>query len=200
MQKLKLISDIPPSVNHYLSYRAVIKNGKPLAMSYKTAESVKYQKKFTEYVQKEAIKQDWVKSDNVYQHYYMDVVFYFPRIDMDANNYFKIMVDSITSAGNVWIDDTQLCERVQAIYYSSDNPRVELEIYPVEYIGVFKNTAQLEKFKKNCVGCTRYSRNCRILERSQQGRIQAEVENNKCSKFLNSKTTERKEEKKCQTN
>ena len=47
---LKLVSPIPPSVNHYLAYRAVIKHGKPLAMSYKTPEAVKYRKEFAEYV------------------------------------------------------------------------------------------------------------------------------------------------------
>jgi hypothetical protein len=31
--KLKLISPISPSVTHYLAYRSIIKNGKPMAMS-----------------------------------------------------------------------------------------------------------------------------------------------------------------------
>ena len=41
---LKLISPIPPSVNHYLGYRTVKKGGKYLAVSYKKPEAVKYQK------------------------------------------------------------------------------------------------------------------------------------------------------------
>lgn len=42
--------------------------------------------------------------DNIYhitdpdpmQHYYVDAVFYFPRIDMDTNNYWKVAFDAIT--------------------------------------------------------------------------------------------------------
>ena len=47
---LKLISPIPPSVNHYLGYRTVKKGGKYLAVSYKKPEAVKYQKNFKEYI------------------------------------------------------------------------------------------------------------------------------------------------------
>ena len=34
-EKLVFTSPIPPSVNHYLAYRTIIKNGKPMAMIYK---------------------------------------------------------------------------------------------------------------------------------------------------------------------
>ena len=61
------------------------------------------------------------------------------------------MADAITESGVVWCDDNQLCERVQGIYYSSENPRIEMEIKPVNYIGVFENTSQLEQFESNCI-------------------------------------------------
>ena len=48
---LHLTSPIPPSVNHYLGYRAIIKNGKPMATSYKTTEAKKYQKEVEKYIQ-----------------------------------------------------------------------------------------------------------------------------------------------------
>lgn len=51
---LKLTSPICPSVNHYLGWRGIIKGGKPMAVSYKKPEAVKYQKNFSEYVKKEA--------------------------------------------------------------------------------------------------------------------------------------------------
>ena len=73
MKELKLVSKIPPSVNHYLAYRAIVKNGKPMAMSYKTQEAIKYQKEFTKYVIEEVQKQKWEKSDNKFQHYYLDM-------------------------------------------------------------------------------------------------------------------------------
>ena len=187
IQKLKLTSPISPSFNHYLAYRAIIKNGKPMAMSYKTNEAKKYQHDFTEYVKEQAKLQGWNKSDNAFQHYYMDTVFYFPRIDMDANNYYKCLADAITDSGVVWNDDNQLCERVQRIYYDSNNPRIELEIYPVDYIGVFNNTSQLEEFESNCIGCNRYKRNCSILQKAKEGRVQKEIKNMVCSCFKESR-------------
>ena len=180
---LKLTNPIPPSVNHYLAYRAIIKNGKPMAMSYKTSEATKYQKDFTKYVKEQVKLQKWVKSDNKFQHYYMDTWFFFPRTDMDANNYFKCLADAITDSEVVWIDDVQLCERVQGITYDSKNPKIIIEIKLVDYIGIFKDISQLERFESNCIGCARYNRNCSILNKAKEGRIQEEIVDLKCSKF-----------------
>ena len=67
-QELVFSSPVPPSVNHYLAYRTVIKNGKPMAMSYKTKEAKEYQKYIINLLQEEVKKQNWVKSDNKFQH------------------------------------------------------------------------------------------------------------------------------------
>lgn len=177
------MSPIPVSVNHYLKYRAIMKNGKPMAMSYKTPEAKKYQSDFTKYVKEQVKIQNWVKSENKFQHYYMDTYFYFPRIDMDANNYFKCLADAITDSNDVWIDDVQLCERVQGIFYDAKNPRVEMEIYKVDYIGVFKDASQLEEFLSSCIQCTRYREGkCSILKKAVEGRIQDEVAGSICLK------------------
>lgn len=157
-------------------------------MSYKTPEAVKYQKEFIKYVQDEVAKQGWVKSENKFQHYYLDCTFYFPRIDQDANNYFKIPADAITDSEVVWIDDTQLCERVQAIYYDSANPRIEAVLFPVDYIGVFENSPQLESFKSNCIQCSRYKNGkCSLLTRALEGRIQPEINLTVCGSYKNKK-------------
>lgn len=183
-KKLKLISPIPPSVNHYLGWRAMIKGGKPIVMSYKKAGAKKYQKEFIEYIIEEVKKQGWVMSDNKFQHYYVDAIFYFPRIDQDANNCWKCMLDAISDSKCVWIDDTQACERVKAIYYDGENPRIELEIYKVDYIGIFKNRAMLEGFESNCVQCNRYRKGrCSLLVKSKEGRIQKEIINGICQKY-----------------
>lgn len=182
-KQLRLTSPMCPSVNHYLGYRAIMRNGRPLAMNYKTKEATNYQKEFVRTVQKEAIKQKWSISSNPYQHYYMDCWFYFDRVDCDANNYFKCLADAITMSSVVWIDDNQLCERVQGIYYDPENPRIEIIITPVDYIGIFKNADELDAFEKTCVGCTRYKRNCRLLANAKQGRIQTEIQDGKCSGY-----------------
>lgn len=184
---LHLVSPIPVSVNHYLSYRAIMKNGKPMAMSYKTSKAVEYQKKFAKYVKQEVYNQGWTLVPNKEQHFYVDTVFYFDRIDMDSNNYFKVILDSITDTKMIWLDDNVVCERVNRIYYDSKNPRLELDIYPVDYIGIFDNISQLEQFKHNCFDCVRYKRNCSILNKAKQGRIQEEINGLVCSSFKKSK-------------
>ena len=192
--ELRLTSPIPPSVNHYLAYRSVNRGGKSMAMSYKTKEAKEYQKKFAEYVKSECDRQGWSGEPDPCQHFYVDAVFYFPQIDLDANNYFKVMLDAITETGRVWADDNTACERVQAIYYTSEEPRIELTIHPVDYIGIFADRAHLERFESRCVGCKRYKRNCSILRKAKEGRIQKETDGTDCSSYTpKTKTTEEKE-------
>ena len=146
-QVLKLTSPVPCSVNHYLGTRAIIKNGKAMAMVYETSDAKKYKKDFIKYIHEEIQKQKWNTNLDPTQHYYCDCVFYFDRIDKDCNNYFKLLLDSITESKSVWADDNVVCERVHRIYYDSSAPRIEIEIYPVDYIGIFDTKEQLEQFE-----------------------------------------------------
>lgn len=180
---LHLVSKIPPSVNHYLAYRAVMKGRKPVAMSYKTPEAVRYQEWFRHYVWNEVRKQGWKLKPNKEQHFFADGVFYFPRVDMDCNNYWKCLLDAITDAKKIWLDDNVVCERAQRIYYDPENPRIELTIYPVDYIGIFDNLPQLEQFEAHCIGCNRYKRNCSLLANAKAGKIQPEIEQCQCKAY-----------------
>lgn len=180
---LLLVSPIPPSVNHYMNYRTVIKNGRPVAISYKPKDVVQYQKMFTAYVTEEAKKQGWNQEIDPNRHFYIDTVFFFPEKRMDANNYFKVMLDAITEAKVIWKDDNVTCERVQAIYYDASNPHVELYIHPTDYIGIFRDMSQREEFITRCVDCTRYKRNCSLLRKATDGRVQSEIVDGVCSKF-----------------
>lgn len=192
MHDLYLVSDIPPSVNHYLSYRAVIKNGRPLAVSYKPKEVVDYRNNFAEYVTEEVSKQGFDYEHDGKHHFYVDAVFYMPRLDMDANNYWKVLLDAITDTKLVWKDDNVVCERVQGIYYDASNPRVELHIYPTEYIGVFKNDDQYNEFLNRCETCSRFKRNCSILRKAEEGRIQEDICDGVCNKYTELKDARRK--------
>ena len=186
-QVLKLIITDFISVNHYLAYRAIIKNGKPMAMSYKTKEAKDFQEKFKKYVEDQVKEQGWITDPNPMQHYYVDTTVYFPRLDMDINNYYKCSLDSITDTGLVWVDDNVVCERVKHIYYDSKNPRIEYEIYAVDYIGIFDNQEQLDLFEDKCKTCQRYKRNCSILKKAKEGRIQEEICDLECSKYKETK-------------
>lgn len=174
--ELKLISPIPPSVNHYLGRS---KKG----VTFKTQEAKNYQRYFEDYVRQEVFRQKWETSFDKFQHYYVDMVFYFDRIDKDPSNYTKCMFDAITNTGLIWIDDNTACERINRVYYDKVNPRIELTISPVEYIGIFDNKDNLQKFcETNCVNCKR--KNCKYFKAAREGRIQDSVTQTMCSHIM----------------
>jgi len=180
---LKLISPIPVSVNHYIKPRAFIMNGKAQVTMYETADAKKYKKEFIKYVKEQVKLQKWSLTPNKTQHFYIDCVFYFERTDQDPNNYFKLPLDAITDTELIWMDDNITLERVQGIFYDNKNPRIEMIIYPVDYVGIFSSQEQLEEFESNCIQCSRFKRNCSILNKAKEGRIQEEIQDLKCSKF-----------------
>lgn len=180
---LKLTSPIPSSVNHYLGWRAIMKNGKPMAMSYETGEAKKYKKDFSKYIKEQVQLQDYDLTPNKFQHFYVDCTFYFERTDCDANNYFKLLLDTITETQLIWLDDNVTCERVNRVLYDNKNPRIEITIYPVDYIGIFDNISQLEEFESKCIGCSRYKRNCSLLNKAKEGRVQDEITGLECVKY-----------------
>lgn len=182
-KELKLIASICPSNNHYLSYRVVKSGGRNIVAPYPTKETKDFKKKFISYIKDEVKKQNWEMDCTGLQHYYMDWDVYFPRVDMDAANYDKVIADSITESGVVWIDDNTLCNRVKHIYYDSKNPRFVLTIKPVNYIGIFDDQEQLTKFEEKCKTCSRYKRNCSLLRNAKAGRIQEEIDSLICNKY-----------------
>lgn len=188
---LKLTSPIPPSVNHYTGIRTIMKKnpktGKtsPMTMVYETAEAKKYKKEFKKIIEAEVKKQGYDVPVNDKQHFYLDAVFYFDRIDKDAANYEKCLSDTITETQLIWKDDNVALFRPQRIYYDAENPRIDLTIYPAQYIGIFDNQEQLDCFENKCKTCKRYARNCSILKKAKEGRIQEEITNMVCSKYKN---------------
>jgi len=180
---------MPPSVNHYLGYRSIPtkKNGKTfyMVMPYLTKEAKEYKQAFSEYAKVQVERQQWDMEETRSRHYYMDCIYYFPRIDMDEQNYPKCMSDALN--GIAYVDDNFILTRTNSIYYDTKNPRVELTIYPVEYIGIFDNEETLELFEDNCHQCKRYGRNCSILKAAKEGRIQEEIIGLICGKHTKQK-------------
>ena len=160
-----------------------MKNGKPIGISYCTNEAKKYKEDFAKYVAEEVKHQGWEMIPNDYQHFYVDATFFFPRLDFDCNNYWKCLLDAITDTKSIWLDDNVVCERVNAILYDDKNPRIELVIHPVEYIGIFENKQAFDAFVTNCQSCRRYARNCSVLKKAREGRIQEEINNFVCEKY-----------------
>lgn len=185
MEELKLISPIPPSVNHYLCPRIVYKNKKPMVVMFETTEAKKFKKSLREYIIEEVKKQGFVSSRDKRQHWRVNAWFYFDRIDRDCNNYWKLLLDAITETEQVWVDDNTVCESVQGIWYDKVNPRIELLIFPVQYVGIFDNREEKESFEDKCKSCKKYCNGkCRLLKESIEGRINPEVVNKDCTKFI----------------
>ena len=129
--------------------------------------------------------QNWDIEQTREKHHYMDCMFYFPRTDMDEQNYMKVLSDCLNEIA--YIDDKKILTRTHEVYYDNQNPRIEITIYPVEYVGIFHNEQALNTFESKCKTCKRYKNNCSILKKSIEGRILDDVTklNNEyiCDKF-----------------
>lgn len=188
--KISLVSKIPPSVNHYLGYRAIPKkkNGKTvhIVVAYHTKEAKEFIEYFTTYAKKQIKEQKWDIEQTRDIHHYADCIYYFPRTDMDEQNYPKVMSDCLNKIA--YIDDSKVLFRTNRIYYDTENPRVEIVIHPVEYRGIFHNQDHLNQFEEHCKTCNRYKGNCSILNKAKEGRIQEEINDEFiCSKYKKSK-------------
>ena len=176
-----------PTVNHYLGHRGFIKNGKPQVSVYVTTEAKKYKKRFVEYIKQQIKEQQFEIKLHKFQFTHVDATWYFPRIDLDSNNQWKLILDSLTEAG-IWTDDNTTLERCKRIYYDNKNPRMVLEVYYSEQIGIFDNQSQLEEFKSNCIQCKRYKNGkCSIFKKALESRIQEEIQGLACSKYNKNK-------------
>ena len=184
---LKLISDIPVSINKYLKPRPFLMyvKGVPKAQvsMYETSEAKNYKKKFIKYLKEQSKLQKWKMSDDRFQKYFVDCTFYFPKTNLDSNNTYKLLLDSITQSECIWLDDVQSCERTQGIFYDALNPRVEITISPVDFVGIFPTIEQLQSFEGNCITCKRHKNNCSILVKAKEGRIQDDIRCLVCSKY-----------------
>ena len=95
----------------------------------------------------------------------------------------------------IWADDNTVCERAQGIFYDAVNPRIEITIKPVDYIGIFKNAEHLEQFESKCIGCNRYNRNCSILKSAKAGNIKDDIIDGECMAFTRIKEKKNGKEK-----
>lgn len=178
-----------------MSYRAVKKGKFTTVMAYKPKETKDFEKAFGDYIKNEIQKQNWIKPTKD-KFINLDTVFYFPRVDMDAQNYFKSICDIMTECG-VWEDDNIVLEKVNRIYYNSDNPRIELIVSVSDHVGIFDNKDDYEKFVSTyCTNCKKGNKiglkgGCSIYRDIMESRINSEVPmdtdedktNKKCLKF-----------------
>lgn len=165
----------PPSVNHYLGYRAVRKGRGAMVMAYTTKEAKQFQKIFGAYLDKLVEETGWDKEITRDKYFYLEATYYFDKKGKDESNYTKVLNDLLND--KVIIDDKHLITRTHAVYIDKNNPRIELKLHPVEYTGIFPNEESLQAFESNCMGCTRFLEGrCSILRDSKEHRVREEIE------------------------
>ncbi|WP_425203808.1 RusA family crossover junction endodeoxyribonuclease [Priestia megaterium] len=186
-EQLKLtVEGIPPSVNHYMGYRGVRKGNGCMVMAYTKAEAKKFKEEFSTYAKEQVKLQKWDIENTRNIHHYVDCVFYFDRTDKDEQNYMKVLCDTLN--GIAYIDDKKVLTRTHEVYYNAANPHIDIIIKPVEYRGIFSNEDLLNEFESKCKSCSRHKRNCSILNKAKEGRIQEEVSDiYECSKYKEAK-------------
>lgn len=181
MNKLRLISPLPPSVNNYLNYRISRHGRKSFVQAYPSEETVIYKSFFVDYVKDQIREQGWKRPEKGKQ-VYVRFTFYLDRKRKDPNNLLKVPLDALTEAG-VYLDDDIALPIADRIYIDPANPRIEIEIFESEAIGVFDNKEDLEKFmENNCKLCKKNTNKCGIIKKLLDNRIIPEVENGVCSK------------------
>ena len=151
-QLLLTFNMLPPSVNNYLKPSAIIKGGKAFVHMYETKEAKEFKSLFGRYLKARIKDQNWDKSITENGHWYLDLVFYLPRTNIDNHNLHKILLDAMNDI--VFIDDKNILPRVQKVLYDSKSPRFVALLQPVDYVGVFNSDDALDDFERdNCNMC-----------------------------------------------
>jgi Holliday junction resolvase RusA-like endonuclease len=184
--ELKLSIPLPTSLNklyvNQYKYNAKSRKSEPTGARVLSAEG-KMSKALIQKAVKNQMKSQMWDFDYTKENYiYMDSIIYFNKKGRDDNNLLKLLCDALE--GIAYDNDSRVLNRTQRIYYDADNPHMELHIHPVDYIGIFDNQLALDKFESACKNCSRYARNCSLLVKAKEGRIQDEIDNNLvCSSF-----------------
>jgi Holliday junction resolvase RusA-like endonuclease len=126
--------------------------------------------------------QEWDYDYTLDNYIYMDTVIYFSRKGRDDNNIYKLLCDALEKI--VYENDSRVLIRTQKILYDTDNPHIDVTLKPVEYRGIFESEIHMIEFEDKCKMCKRYARNCSILNKAKEGRIQEDIDGGLiCSKF-----------------
>lgn len=172
---LKFTSPIPPSSNEYLGKRVAYAGGKPYVQVYKTKKAMDYEKYMVKTLQRESKEQGWVVPEkNDYLE--MELVYYMNKLGRDIDNTYKLLIDALANAGLI-INDDKVIPVPKNIYIDKDNPRIEVILKVSEKQGIFDDKVQAGKFIfNNCIECSRYKKNCSILKKAYENRLQPEID------------------------
>lgn len=183
-KELNLVLPLPVSVNHYLNHRVSGGKGKKFIQTYKTPEAIYFEKQASKIMQEEIKKQNWTKPNEL-QHVVVEVIWFFPKKGMDADNHFKMLQDQLQK-NDVLYNDSLAMGRTLDMYIDTVNPHCEVKIYIAEKQGLFKNNNHKKYFcENNCYLCSKKKDNCTTFKKILENRIisDVDIESNKCNKI-----------------
>lgn len=193
--KLELTLPVPTSINalyeNQYVYNPKTRRREPTGAKVlsKAGELCKKQIQF--HAEKQLSKQEWDYewTEGKNNFLYQDANIYFSRRGRDDNNVYKLLNDSLEKI--CYDNDSRVLVRTQKILYDKTNPRMELTLTPVDYVGIFHDQPQADMFENKCKGCTRYlGGRCSILVDSIAGTVREEIgsiSEPECSEFKQKK-------------
>lgn len=193
--ELKLTLPVPTSLNKlYINeYRwSKDKFGravqKPTGRRILSSEGAKCKNKLQAEARVQMQGQDWDYDYTLDGYCYLDTTIYFSKRGTDDNNIYKLLCDALEKI--CYDNDSRILVRTMKIMYSSKNPRVDVKIHPVGYVGMFDSIEAGTDFENKCSGCSRYRKgSCSILKDSLIGTEREEVDysTNTCSAYKKKK-------------
>lgn len=193
--ELKLTLPVPTSINalyvNQYAYNPRSRKREPTGAKILSKEGENC-KKLIQFQAKEQLSQqewnyEWTEDKNNFL--YQDAIIYFSRRGRDADNISKLLNDSLEKI--IYENDSRILPRTQKILYDTVNPRIELTLTPVDYVGVFESKSVADAFEDKCKECTRYLEGrCSILVDSLAAKVREEIgsiDEPECVKFKEKK-------------
>jgi Holliday junction resolvase RusA-like endonuclease len=184
--ELKLTLPVPTSLNElYIneySWNPKKKMRTPTGRRILSKDGEKCKEELQQQTMDQMKSQQWDYDYTTTNYIYMDTIIYFSRKGRDDNNIYKLLCDALEKI--VYENDSRVLIRTQKILYDTVNPHIDVTLKPVEYRGIFPTEIHMNEFEDKCKNCKRYTRNCSILNKAKDGRIQEEIDVELyCSKF-----------------
>lgn len=164
--------DLPPSVNHLYGRNK-------FGSVYLKKEGKLYKEKMIKRIKEEVKNQQWVKCEGEYL--FLNEVVFMNKKGRDSDNLKKLMQDCITESGVVWTDDTYCLPKTNRIYIDKNSPRVEIDLTPSGFVGIFNNKTEHDRFIKDfCNNCKKGDKigergGCSIYKNIMDNRITDDI-------------------------
>lgn len=181
--KLKLTLPVPTSINalyiNQFAYNPRTRKREMTGARILSKEGTKRKEEIAFHATQQLAEQEWDYEWTKENFLYQDAIIYFDRRGRDDNNIYKLLNDTLE--GVVYDNDSRVLVRTQKVLYDTKNPRVEITLTPVKYVGIFENQEEADKFELRCSsesgkGCSRYlNGRCNILVDSKSGQVREEV-------------------------